>query len=281
LIFVEKNFNIKTEPGIFQISHIISHLFFLLGAYFFYLLLFRLFKKKWLSTLGLLLLISSPLIYGHSFFNSKDLPFLSLFIISIYLGSIAFQTKKSRYFILLGLTIGLLVNIRLMGIMAPVLFISLLVLDGFLENRFYFHFKLACLMVATACITLYITWPYLWSAPIDHFLLAFQNMAKFRYDREMLFMGELIHPTEITWKYIPVWFGITNPIPVLFTGAFGFLALSTSLLKKPFQYLSNGTERIKLVSILLFLAPISAIIILKSEHDCKKRSTLELLCSGP
>lgn len=58
---------------------------FLLGIFFFYHLARR-FMRTWAAVLSSLLFFSQPLLFGHAFINSKDIPFLSFFVASIFLG---------------------------------------------------------------------------------------------------------------------------------------------------------------------------------------------------
>ena len=58
---------------------------FLLGVFFFYHLARR-YMRAWVALLTSILFFSQPLLFGHAFINSKDIPFLSFFIASVFLG---------------------------------------------------------------------------------------------------------------------------------------------------------------------------------------------------
>jgi hypothetical protein len=68
-----------------DIRHLIYFVTFLAGVWAFYML-----SLRWLSqsaTLGATLLyLTQPLLWGHAFFNPKDTPFLSFFLLSIHFG---------------------------------------------------------------------------------------------------------------------------------------------------------------------------------------------------
>ena len=68
-----------------DLRHFIYFVTFLAGAWAFYML-----GLRWLSqpaALGATLLyLTQPVLWGHAFFNPKDTPFLSLFLLSIYFG---------------------------------------------------------------------------------------------------------------------------------------------------------------------------------------------------
>jgi hypothetical protein len=59
------------------------HLFFLACAIAFYAFLYLHYKNPWLAAAGLAMLLLTPRIYGHSFFNSKDLPALGFWMLNL------------------------------------------------------------------------------------------------------------------------------------------------------------------------------------------------------
>jgi hypothetical protein len=264
LILVEKVFGFKTNREIYFSRHLITHLLFLISAYYCFLLIDFLYKKKTLSILGFLMLLLQPVIYGHSFFNSKDLPFLSVFIITLYYSAKAFDNKTIKNFIFLGLSVGLLINIRLMGIMVPTTILFFLSLDAILEKKIKNHAILFLTFAISAIIILYISWPFLWKDPIGHFLEALKNMSQFRFNREMLFNGELVKPTQIQWDYIPTWTTITTPISYLTLGLIGALTLIFHFGKNPISHIQNSISRNNLFYLAYFVAPVLAVIILHS-----------------
>ena len=74
-------------------------------------------RYRWIARFALLIFLLHPRIYAHSFGNSKDLPFLAMFIIALYLLERAFRRDTIGGFVLLGIAVGLLTNLRIMGIM--------------------------------------------------------------------------------------------------------------------------------------------------------------------
>jgi len=263
LIIIEKTFHPQSDREIYQMRHLISHLLFLISAYFFYRLIFFLHKKALWAVIGFLLYTTHPVIYGHSFFNSKDLPFLSIFTITLYFLAKSFNDKRLLNFLVLGIFMGILVNIRLMGIMVPVLVVFFMVIDGIIAHKILRHLSLTLCMSVMMILVLYLTWPNLWADPIVNFKQALENMSQFRFNREMMFMGSLVKPTEIPWTYIPTWMGITTPIPYLILGLTGGVLLLKELITSP-SILLNSRNRNNLFAGAFFLFPILAIIYLHS-----------------
>jgi len=76
-----------------DLRHLIYFLTYLAGVWAFYLL-----AKRWLTEIpalgATLLFMTQPVLWGHAFINPKDTPFLSLFLLSLYLGIQAFDKLK-------------------------------------------------------------------------------------------------------------------------------------------------------------------------------------------
>jgi hypothetical protein len=74
-------------PGLIitEVAHLLSFLAFLAGVIFFFLLSRRWFKPA-PAFAATLLFISQPLLWGHAFINSRDIPFMAAFLGAIYTG---------------------------------------------------------------------------------------------------------------------------------------------------------------------------------------------------
>ncbi len=76
-------------------KHFSQFLFFMIGAYSFYLLCLR-FVSKTSSLVTTLLLVTQPLLFGHAFINPKDITFMALFLATITSGFILFDRYKDK-----------------------------------------------------------------------------------------------------------------------------------------------------------------------------------------
>ena len=74
------------ENNIFDFRHILAHIFFLFALIFFYKLIKLKTNNVLISLICVLFIYLHPRLFAHSFFNSKDLFFLSVFLISYYSG---------------------------------------------------------------------------------------------------------------------------------------------------------------------------------------------------
>ena len=130
-IAVERLLRLEDPRDIFLTRRLIAHVFFLAGGFFAWLLAYRLFGSRLVALLAMLLFLLHPRIYAHSFINSKDVPFLSAFMIALYLIHRAFRRDSVWAFALCGVCVGLLVNIRIMGAILIPAVLGMLALDAF------------------------------------------------------------------------------------------------------------------------------------------------------
>lgn len=268
LLIIEKIINISDNRSIYLMRHIVTHLFFLLSAFYFYKLIFLNYSNKKIALLGFLLLVIHPTIYGHSFFNSKDVPFLSMFIICFYQFAIAFKNKKYHQFVFLGMFTGFLINIRIMGIMFAAFVVFFLLLDLFIYKKekglIKKHIFLILLFISAVLITTIATWPLLWQNPLQNFLWSFNNLSKYPWDGTMLFNGEFIDHQTMRWNYIPTWFCINTPILYLILGFCGLILFVITTLKAIKTFNLKGIDKNNLLYLFSFIAPVLVVIILHS-----------------
>jgi hypothetical protein len=250
--------------GVFLIRHLLTHIFFLLAAFFGFLLIDFLYKNKWLASIAFLMFVLHPRIYAHSFFNSKDIPFMSMLMICLYLAALAFHHKQIKHYVIAGIGIGLLINIRIMGVILLGLVPFFLLLDAMMEKDYKKNGELGLIFLFTAAVTTYVTWPYLWINPLWNFIQAFINMSKFRWPGVVVYCGNIVKGSELGWDYIPIWFSVTTPILFLYVGFSSAILLLVQFIKNPKFYLSNRKQRNNIFYIILFLLPVLAVITLHS-----------------
>ncbi len=264
LIFLEKTLGLSDTRDIYLMRHLVIHLFFLFSAFAFYLLIWILYRNKPLAVCGYLMLLLSPRIYAQSFFNSKDIPFMCMFILCFLVLAIAFRDKKIRDFILFGILSGLLINIRIMGIIIPVVVTGLVFIDVLMGPYRKKMLQNYLVYLVLTIIVIVASWPWLWQDPAGHFRIAFSNMSKFRWDNNILMNGDFIKASVVGWKYLPQWFGLTTPIVYLLFGLAGFTFLAFRFLRKPLDYIRQTNDRNQLIYLVCFTGPVMAVIILHS-----------------
>ncbi len=265
LVAVEKMLHLKDMHDIYLNRHIVTHLFFLLTSFTGYLLFLKLFKKSWIATLGLLMLLLSPRIYAHSYFNTKDMPFFCMITVILYCAQLAFENKKVIYWILLGAAIGFATSIRIMGVMYGMFvlgmaFIDFLSLGKDPQVRKQFFINIGS-FVGVGVLVLYASWPFLWPAPIANFSKSFNEMANYtQWGGSVWFQGAYIKGEELPSSYFPTWFVISNPILWLSLGVGGLFWVLKDFFGNIKLFISNSLERNFSLAVACFAAPVVAVI---------------------
>lgn len=65
-----------------------------------------------------------------------------------------------------------------------------------------------------AIVTMYLTWPYLWTNPIGHFVESARVMSQYPWQGRVLFNGAEYASTQLPYSYLPVLLGIQLTEPV-------------------------------------------------------------------
>ena len=83
LAFIEHYF-IDDIKNVFYVRHFLTFLIFFISTIYFYYLVKINLKKSYIALIGVLILVTTPRIFSHSFYNSKDILFLSFLIIASF-----------------------------------------------------------------------------------------------------------------------------------------------------------------------------------------------------
>ena len=266
LLLIERGMEGTDPRNIYLMRHLITHLFFLAGGLCCSLLVYRMCNSRGLALLALLLFLLQPRLYAHSFFNSRDSPFLSMFMVTLYLTHQAFRKDTVGAFLLCGVSVGILTNLRIMGLM---LYPAVLALRGLdLVQTNWGEWKHVVVTGAVFALagpgTLYALSPYLWTNPFE-FVTAVQTLAHhINRPADELFQGSLIDPHQLPWHYIPTWIAISTPPITLLGGVLGVLGVGLRSVLRPRAALGNTELRFGLLLVACLTLPVVAIIALGS-----------------
>ena len=268
LLLAEEALGLEDYHYIHRLRTTLTHLIFIIGGWFCYRLAYRLFDNRLIAILSLLLYLLHPRLYAHSFFNSKDLPFLSMFMIALYLLERAFRRDTIGAFILLGLGVGLLINLRIMGIMLLAAALAMRGMDLFYARSGPERKQIlltAGLFTLAAGLTLYAVTPYAWVNPVDYLTINLNLTTNALTVWPQLFQGKLIPSNELPPHYLPVWFSITTPPLILLLGLVGIAAVAVKALRRPGAVFRNNRRRFLLFLLAGFLLPPLAAALLGSD----------------
>lgn len=197
----------------FREWHLLQHYLVFLLFWAAGIVFYRLLRRRWndprIALAGVALLVLMPRIFAHSFYNVKDLVLLSAVIFVLGAAARFFEKKSTGNAVLLGLTVAFAINVRIVAVFLPVLIAGWALIT--LRKK-----DILPLLVCgvTAAVTTIAIWPYLWTDPIGHFLESYRVMGKYPWGGEVLLMGNFYYPAGgLPWFYLPVWIGLTLPIP--------------------------------------------------------------------
>ena len=121
--FLEVFFQIEDSKNYYHLRHFLNFLIFFTSSIFFFKLLSNRFSNNCISTIGTLFYILSPRIYGNSFYNNKDIIFLSLLTIALYFCFKVLDKKNLKNLLIFSLFGAIFTCSRMLGIFLIISFL--------------------------------------------------------------------------------------------------------------------------------------------------------------
>ena len=268
LAAVERIFGLEDSRAVYLSRHLLTHLFFLAGGFFAWLLAYRMFGSRLLALFAMLIFLLHPRLYANSFVNTKDIPFIVAFMAALYLIHRAFRRDTVGAFALCGVGVGLLTNVRNIGVMLFVAVLGMMALDAAMwALRRSWDGRAARrglakggAFAAAAALTLYATFPTLWSDPLA-LVEGLRTLSQHPVIVPTLFQGEYVRGPNAPAHYIPTWALITTPPMALALAAVGAGRVVHSAAARWRAALANGEARFGLFLIAcVVLPPIGAVV---------------------
>tara|TARA_B100001123_G_C15238563_1_gene998162 strand:+ start:46 stop:1653 length:1608 start_codon:yes stop_codon:yes gene_type:complete len=264
MAFIEYFWNITDSQKYYFFRHYINHFIFLVANFYFFLLVKERFDSWIYGITGAIFLFLSPRIFAESFYNHKDIIFLSLFIINLYYGINFLKNPNFKNSLLFSITTALAIDIRIMGI----IIIPVIILATYIKYSKNIKKILPFLLSYFILLPLFIVifWPYLWENPIMNFIKVFGTLSSFPHTGYNFYLGDYHLASYTPWHYIFVWIFITTPILYLLLFIYGFFNLSLYIIKTNNLHskLRKNTRIEDLVFYFLFISPIIIVILLNS-----------------
>ena len=251
----------KTElTQILLSKHISVFLFFLCSG----LILKRIIKiltgNELQAQISTIFYLVYPYLLGHSFFNIKDIPFLTVWIICTYLIikiiKIIFYQKKNftKELILLSIFTAYLLSIRIAGVLIFIQYLVFILVLMSVNNNNIFKFIKIYLkeIILFIFITLFLfiaLQPSFWGNP---FLIidSIKAMSQHLQTVCTVTLGECMPAQNLPPTYLPIWFFFKLPLIIIF-GLISFFFVEEKIKKQKLDY----TIFIALVfSVLIILA---------------------------
>lgn len=224
----EKLLRLEDTRVVYRLRHALTFVTFWVAVLAFNAVARRLLRSWPLALLASALLLLSPRIVADAFYNSKDLPFLSFFVIAVLtLFRFLDQPGPARG-LAHALACALATDVRIVGVLLVPLTLLAVVATG-REGRsgglpLARALAIAAVMAAGYVGAVVLLWPFLWQEPVRRFVEAFLVMARFPWQETVLFMGERLPAPALPWFYLPVWIGVSTPLSVLLFLPLGVVA---------------------------------------------------------
>lgn len=221
ILTIERRLGLKDSRDMIFLQHGMTFLSFYFGMIFFFLLCRRHLGNPGLSLLGCLMLLLTPRIFAHAFYNSVDIPFLALFTASVYTLTVFLDRKTVPSSAVHALTCALAIAVRNAGFLLVALTFLGLGLEALREKSLKQYLRQILLPAAVYIFLtvqlLPVFWPYLWSTPPSIFpdfpalINSLKGNIRHLWDAETLYLGKLISGSQIPWHYNFVWMALTIP----------------------------------------------------------------------
>ncbi len=224
--------NITAIEEVFFTRHLFNFLFFLVGCYFFYLILIKIFENKVYAYLGVLFLFFSPRIFSESFYNNKDIVFLSVTTVFIFFSIKFFEKKSYLNAILFGIFSALAFVTRLPAIVYIFATYLMFFLQSMDDEKFLItNYKFLTTSLLTTIIFIYIFWPYLWIDPFNHLFYYLKVVKAGMPGLQNYYLGEYFNFKNSPWHYSLIWIIVTIPISITIFFTIGFLKMLINAIK--------------------------------------------------
>ena len=159
LSLLEILLDVNSTREIYLLRHISTFTIFFISLIFFFLIVKDRFNSFTFAIIAVLFLFISPRIFAQSFYNSKDIVFMSLNIINLFFGIKYLKNSNFKNGTLFAIFSGISVGLRVLGIYLPIL-IFLIKIIQILRSKKKIKIQFINLIVVFVLIILsiYIFW---------------------------------------------------------------------------------------------------------------------------
>lgn len=265
LLAAEGVLGLRDKQAIYELRHLLTYCFCLLGVGAVYLMGASRFSDWRMGLLGAAFLVLSPRLFAESFYNSKDAVFMAAFAIGMAT-AIRFVTGPGGWTALVhGVATGFATDVRLMGVLllaASTAMLAVRMLKREVPLR-----RTAAVWIVYFLVSMVLTvamWPWLWADPVGNFAEAFRLMSRFRWIGDTLYMGQAVPGTALPWHYVPVWIAVTTPPLYLVLFSLGVAAIAARLARSGTGLWRSRQEMQDLFFLGLILVPLATVVALQS-----------------
>jgi len=232
-----------TPNTIYETRHLLNAFIGLVGLWGTYKL-GRLIGGGFVGLVAMLLVVLTPMYYGHMFNNPKDIPFAAGVVWTLYYMAktlSAFPKVRPSLIVKLGIVYGLTLGVRVNGIMIMGhwgLMMFLLACFSIQKWDRPHVVKSVVALLRTGVPVFFIVyavmlfcWPWAQEAPLTNPIRAIMEFSNFPQDVEVLLNGTIFNSTELPWYYVPLYFFVQLPILHLVGMFFGIFLILDIFMK--------------------------------------------------
>lgn len=251
--------------GAYWMRHFLCFSTFILGTWAVYRIGRERFGSWRWGLVGAAVLVLSPRIFAEAFYNYKDLVFMNLFAVGAYTLTRLLRRPTAGRAAVHALATALATDVRVMGLLLPVLTVSFGALEMWArpQRRQAFGRILGFYLVA-AMVLIVGFWPYLWESPVVRLWQCFRGYVRYRQALRGLYWGQMVSSQQLPWHYLPGWLLATTPVvySLLFVGGAG--SVLSDISRQPLVALGRASVRRDLLWGAWCLGPLLLIILVKS-----------------
>ncbi len=215
-ICLEWILELQSDRDIYQYRNLLTYFFGCVGAYAVFAMAKRRFNSWTTGLFGALILICTPRVFWESFYNSKDIVFMSMFAIAMNTLIVTIASNALRHHVIHAIVSALAFDVRVAGIIIPIFSIGFALINIYTAKSDCRKIltNLLCYLSIFLIVSIAF-WPWLWINPIDHILNGFESSANFqRLIIWILYRGYYYPTTDLPWHYLP--WNIIISIPLIF-----------------------------------------------------------------
>ncbi len=206
-------------------KHFVVFLFFFISGVTFYLILRKIIKNKNFCYFSTLIYFFYPYLLGQSFFNSKDIPFMAIWLLCSYLSFNIIEKLNKKNIInnssifLFGLLTAYLLSIRITGILIFIQYLITFLLFIGSKNKSYYDFLKEYLYKFFQFIFYFLVFTYFfnpvyWTNPLE-IVNAIKSMSYYYHDICTQTLGSCMRAKDLPPTYIPIWLSVKLPFLIL------------------------------------------------------------------
>lgn len=232
---------INISLDLYKISHLVNFTLFISACFCFFKIVENNFNNKLYAYLAVLILFTTPRFFAESFYNNRDIYFLSIYLINLYFIKKLFQNLNYKNILIYSFFAALCINARLFGIINFLIVFIFLLLEyekKFSIRKFIYFLSLKIILTIIFMILLN---PLLWFDPFSNFInYIFTDLNETgTIEVTNLILGQTYSSNNSPWFFYIVWILFTIPLLYIVSILIGLIPKCYFFLKNLF-YLSDG-----------------------------------------